>query len=138
LTRSEAQAAADELLARGDSWGWNQGVMDLGARLCRPRAPACAGCPLTRWCAWRRAGRPDPDPAVGSAHASRGQSVFAGSDRQGRGRLVDALRRAPVPGVELAAVMGWPGDVGRAERVVVTLVADGLVARDHDDTVRLA
>ena len=42
-------------------------------------------------CTWSLDGRPDPDPAVGSAGVSGGQSRFEGSDRQGRGRLVDAL-----------------------------------------------
>jgi A/G-specific adenine glycosylase len=138
LGGNEAQAAADDLLARGDAWAWNQGIMDLGARLCRPRPPDCAACPIAHWCVWRRAGRPDPDPAVGSAHVSGGQSVFAGSDRQGRGRLVDALRRGPVGPVDLPAVMGWPDDARRAERVAATLVGDGLVVCDRDGTFRLA
>jgi A/G-specific adenine glycosylase len=58
------------------------------------------------------------------------QSTFEGSDRQGRGQLVSALRRGPVPASQLAAAMGWPADPRRAERVAATLVADGLVERD--------
>jgi A/G-specific adenine glycosylase len=138
LAGREAQTAADQLLARGDAWAWNQGIMDLGARLCRPRAPRCEVCPLASWCVWCRAGRPDPDPAIGSAHVSGGQSAFAGSDRQGRGRLVDALRRGPVRAGDVPGVMGWPDDAVRAQRVAATLVADGLVVRDDTGTVRLA
>jgi A/G-specific adenine glycosylase len=137
LVGKEAQTAADQLLAQGDAWAWNQGIMDLGARLCRPRPPDCEACPLAPWCAWCRAGRPDPDPAVGSAHVSGGQSVFAGSDRQGRGRLVDALRRGPVRAGDLPSVMGWPDDATRARRVAATLVADGLVVCDGDGMVHL-
>src|SRR5690606_21919064 len=55
---------------------------------------------------------------------------FEGSDRQGRGRLVDALRRGPVAEADLAAVMGWPDDPERAARVAATLVADGLARSD--------
>jgi A/G-specific adenine glycosylase len=128
LTAKEAQAAADGFAPAGEAWAWNQAIMDLGARHCRPRSPRCDDCPLAPWCAWRRANHPAPDPAVGSAHISGGQSPFAGSDRQGRGRLVAALRRGPVSADELAAVMGWPGDTERADRVAATLVADGLVA----------
>jgi A/G-specific adenine glycosylase len=138
LTAKEAQAAADALAPAGEAWAWNQAMMDLGAQRCRPRAPRCDGCPLASWCAWRGAGFPAPDPAVGSAHVSGGQSPFDGSDRQGRGRLVTALRRAPVAPEELAVVMGWPDDRQRAERVAATLVADGLAVRDGDGSVRLA
>ncbi|MGH9151435.1 MAG: A/G-specific adenine glycosylase, partial [Acidimicrobiales bacterium] len=69
---------------------------------------------------------PEPDPAVGSAGAGGGQSRFVGSDRQGRGRLVDALRRGPLAWAEVAAAAGWPDDPDRARRVAATLVADGL------------
>jgi A/G-specific adenine glycosylase len=137
LSPKDAQAAADSLAAPGESWAWNQAMMDLGAQRCRPR-PHCDGCPLAPWCRWRRAGFPAPDPAVGSAHVSGGQSPFDGSDRQGRGRLVAALRRGPVAAVDLARVMGWPGDPDRAVRVAATLVADGLAAETIAGTLTLA
>lgn len=88
-------------------------------------------------CAWAGAGRPDPDPAIGSAGVSGGQSTFAGSDRQGRGRLVDALRRGPVARVDLPTAMGWPDDPARAARVAATLVADGLAAVGDDGSHQL-
>jgi hypothetical protein len=67
---------------------------------------------------------------------SKPQSKFAGSDRQGRGRLVAALRHGPVPLGDLADVMGWPGDHARAGLVARGVVADGLA--EHDGTaVRL-
>lgn len=36
---------------------WNQALMELGALVCTPGAPDCAGCPLRAECAGRRAGR---------------------------------------------------------------------------------
>ena len=96
LGRAEAQAIADASVAPSAGWAWNQAMLDLGATVCVPRSPRCDECPVTEWCAWRGAGLPEPDPAVGSAGVSTGQSRFDGSDRQGRGRLVDALRTAPV------------------------------------------
>lgn len=131
LTPSAAQAAADRALARGDAWAWNQAMLDLGARVCTRRAPRCDVCPVRQRCAWHEAGRPAPDPADGSAGVSGGQPRFTGSDRQGRGRLVEALRAAGVRGGDLAAVMGWPDDPERAERVAQTVVADGLAVRHH-------
>jgi A/G-specific adenine glycosylase len=58
---------------------------------------------------------------------SGGQSRFDGSDRQGRGRLVEALRAADVAAADVPAAMGWPHDAARAARVAATLVADGLI-----------
>jgi A/G-specific adenine glycosylase len=130
LTAREAQSAADAWLPAGRSWAWNQAMLDLGAGTCTARAPRCEGCPVQEGCWWRSAGNPSPDPAVGSAGVSGPQSRFEGSDRQGRGRLVDALRRGAVAGDELARVMGWPDDGPRARRVAATLVDDGLVAVD--------
>ncbi len=137
LTARQAQAAADDLLPSGQAWLWNQALMDVGARRCRPRQPGCADCPLAPWCAWHTAGHPAPDPAVGSAHVSGVQSPFAGSDRAGRGRLVAALRRGPVAVDDTAGVMGWPDDLERAARVLDGLVTDGLAVVAGDD-VRLS
>ncbi|HVX16831.1 MAG TPA: A/G-specific adenine glycosylase [Acidimicrobiales bacterium] len=128
LRKAEAQAQADQAVPPGQGWAWNQAVLDLGATVCTIRSPSCGECPVASTCAWAVAGRPDPDPAVGTAGSSRPQSRFDGSDRQGRGRLVDALRAGPVraePEV-LAEVMGWPGDPDRATRVARTLLDDGL------------
>jgi A/G-specific adenine glycosylase len=137
LGRAEAQALADGSVAPAAGWAWNQAMLDLGATVCTPRAPRCDECPVARSCAWYRAGRPAPDPAVGSAGVSTGQSRFDGSDRQGRGRLVDALRVGPVAEADLAAVMGWPGQGERAARVAATVVADGLAVVDGRGAFRL-
>lgn len=130
LTAKEAQAGADAAVPPGEAWAWNQAMLDLGATVCTRRTPRCHTCPVIDGCAWAAAGWPLPDPADGSAGVSAGQSRFEGSDRQGRGRLVEALRTAPLDAVDLAPAMGWPDDSTRAERVAVTLITDGLVALD--------
>jgi A/G-specific adenine glycosylase len=124
LGAPEAQALADALVPPGRGWAWNQAMLDLGATICTKSAPRCGSCPLATDCAWR--GSALPDPAVGSAGCGSRQSTFAGSDRQGRGRLVDALRLGPVPLAALAETAGWPAEPERAERVASTLVTDGL------------
>ncbi len=131
LRPSEAQAEADALVPPGAGWTWNQALLDLGATVCRARAPRCDACPVRSGCAWSGSG---DDPAIGSAGVSGRQSRFEGSDRQGRGRLVDALRDGPVD--DVAHATGWPDDPQRAERVAATLVADGLAVR-HGDTLTL-
>ena len=123
---SSAQPVADAAVPAGRGWEWNQGMLDLGATVCTRRSPRCDACPIAGSCSWRAAGYPEPDPA---APAGR-QSTFVGSDRQGRGRLVAALRLGPLPTAALADAAGWPDDPGRARRVAASLVADGLAVDD--------
>ncbi|MGH8981409.1 MAG: A/G-specific adenine glycosylase, partial [Acidimicrobiales bacterium] len=92
------------------------------AQHCTARNPSCGDCPLRRTCRWAATGRPDPDPAA----RRRSQPAFAGSDRQRRGRLVAALRRAPVAACGLAVAAGWPAESERAVRIAEALVAEGL------------
>jgi len=135
----EAQAMADAAVPTGDGWRWGQAVFDLGAAVCTKRSPRCDECPLAaRGCAWAAAGWPAPDPVEGSAGISTPQSRFEGSDRQGRGRLVDALRQGPVAPDALAAATGWPDDPARADRIASGLVADGLATPGDDGALRLA
>jgi A/G-specific adenine glycosylase len=131
LGRHEAQVLADALVPAGRGWAWGQAVFDLGALVCTRRAPACHRCPVAGACAWNVAGRAAPDPVQGSAGISTPQPRFEGSDRQGRGRLVDALRRGPVPVEGIAIAAGWPDDASRAGRVADDLVREGLARRDH-------
>ena len=123
LTPKRAQSMADELVPSGDGWVWNQVIMDLGATVCRP-VPTCDVCPVAASCSWRVAGRPDPDPAVGSAGVSTRQARFEGSDRQARGRVLKALGDGPCPAADFDA------------RIVASLVADGLIEL-HDGQLSL-
>ncbi len=133
LTPAAAQVAADGWVPTGAGWAWNQTLMDVGATLCRP-VPRCGTCPLARACAWSTAGRPEPDPAAGSAGVSRRQARYEGSDRQARGRILAALGAGPLPADEVAAVLGWVGeDAARAVTLAEGLVADGLVRRAGDE-----
>lgn len=124
LTPKQAQAAADSALPVGQSWAWNQCLMDLGAVLCRPTSPRCECCPLAVRCAWRGSG---DDPALGSAGVSTRQPRFDGSDRQARGKLLKALADGPVRYERLTGVMEC--DAARAERLADDLERDGLVVR---------
>jgi len=125
------QRLADALVPPGAAWTHNQSMLDLGATVCVARVPRCTGCPLAAGCAWRSEGGGDPDgpvvdPARTTAGTSRPQARFDGSDRQGRGRLLAALRSgATVARHQLDTVTTW-GDVARSLRVADALVADGL------------
>lgn len=130
----EAQATADAAVPDGSGWAWNQALFDLAAQVCTRRAPRCDQCPVRSTCRWQGQGT---DPADGSARVSGGQSRFDGSDRQGRGRLVAALRCGPVPRSALAAAAGWPDDPVRAERIIAGLVSDGIAIIDDRGTANL-
>ncbi len=126
LTPKPAQRLADEQVPPGRGWEWNQAVLDLGATVCVKRQPRCGSCPVRGVCQWAATGLREPDPAEGSAGTSGRQSRFDGSDRQGRGRLVQALRTGPVELSRVADVIGWSDDPDRAKRVADGLVVDGL------------
>jgi A/G-specific adenine glycosylase len=115
-------ATAARWLDRDDPGAWNQALMDLGREHCRA-TPRCEGCPLARWCRWRRVA------GTGVVSASRRrQGPFEGSSRQVRGRIVDVLRVRPSAGVgELALFTGFESE--RVDEALVALVREGVVDR---------
>jgi A/G-specific adenine glycosylase len=123
VTLGRAQSLADGLLPAGRSWEFNQAMFDLGATVCTAR-PACDRCPMRRQCRWALRHHADADPWRASPSV-RPQAPFVGSDRQGRGRLVHALRQGAVSRPGLAAACGWPDDPERAERITASLVTEG-------------
>jgi len=50
---------------------WNQALMELGARVCTPRAPRCDTCPVRRQCRARALGRPEAYPPAVARRATR-------------------------------------------------------------------
>jgi A/G-specific adenine glycosylase len=72
----EATLPRDRLRALADAWvdparpgDWNEALMELGATLCTPRAPACGACPMSRWCRACAAGTQEARPAPPRARA---------------------------------------------------------------------
>jgi A/G-specific adenine glycosylase len=133
LSLGAVQTTADALVPRGRAWDWNQALMEIGATRCTARTPACHLCPLSHCCVWRCAPEGATDPAPVGARQSR----FEGSDRQGRGRLVHALRSGPVSPRQLRTVCGWPEDPERARRIADDLVAEGLARRARGNVLVL-
>ncbi|HLZ71574.1 MAG TPA: A/G-specific adenine glycosylase [Dehalococcoidia bacterium] len=149
--RSEAPSAssadnalAERVLVRGRAADWNAALMDLGALVCRARAPSCGHCPVSSWCAARpRLASEDSAPRkVAEASATYGakprrahsQAPFAASDRFLRGRIVDVLRRLPdgeaLPLADLALLasgMALPPQTERVARLADRLVRIGLI-----------
>jgi A/G-specific adenine glycosylase len=72
---------------------YTQGLMDLGATVCKARAPRCDACPLRAVCAARAEGRPQHYP-VKSRRTRRGRRSHALLWLQ-RGAQVWLVRRPP-------------------------------------------
>ncbi len=108
LERREGRFARErvgQLLPPGKAAAFNQAMMELGATVCRPRAPRCGECPVAAGCG-------------GFATKPRRPGVppFEQTDRFARGRVVAALVAGePLPDVE--------------ERILAGLERDGLIAR---------
>jgi A/G-specific adenine glycosylase len=121
LTAGEARLAA-ALVPSGDECAarWNVAVMELGALVCRARGPRCGECPVEDLCAWVAAGSP-PD----AGPPRRGQA-WHGTDRQVRGRVLQALRDADGP-LARDRFGGLADDAAQLDRCLASLVEDGLV-----------
>jgi len=137
LGAREVQRLADATVPADRSWVYNQAMLDLGATTCTARRPACGRCPVMSECRWAALGWSAPDPVIGTAGVTGTQSRFDGSDRQGRGRLVSALRSGPVAARSVPDVAGWPQNPERAWRVAASLVTDGLAEIGDDGSLVL-
>jgi A/G-specific adenine glycosylase len=86
------RAAEDVLPARG-AGAFNQALMELGALVCTPLAPDCAGCPLAPRCRARRLGLQGQIPA--RAPAPPATRVEEAAVVVWRGRRVLLVQRPP-------------------------------------------
>ena len=94
-TLRRMRETADRLLAPGEASRFNQALMDLGARICLPRRPRCAECPVAGECDAHHAGEPT--------------------------RYPERPRRKPVPHRDIVAGIIWNGKPGeRGEQVLIT------------------
>ena len=114
--RELAERAAS-LLPVGRAATFNQAMMELGATVCRPRAPLCGSCPVAPGC---------HGPLPAAPRGKRGVR-FEDTDRWARGRVLVALLAGEEPPVE--------GE--RRERALAGLERDGLVVRGADGSARL-
>ncbi len=80
LEASALARAAESELPPEAAADWSQALMDLGAEVCRPKAPRCGACPVTDWCI---------DPTVYEPPPR--QSRYEGSVRQARAAILKAL-----------------------------------------------
>ena len=116
-TPKELAGRARQLLPPGRAADFNQATMELGATVCRPRAPRCGDCPVQHGCATHACGVPQPP------RRRRGAERFEDTDRWARGRILAALLAGdPPPSL----------DPEREERALAGLERDGLVVREPE------
>jgi A/G-specific adenine glycosylase len=144
------QRLADESVPTDRTADWTHAVMDIGAMLCRPRAPRCEACPAQPWCRYASAatgrskregasaatatGRPRRDAAASAPRAGRLPATpFPSTNRWLRGRILDRLRAAPDG--EWVPLDGSIGvhDLGRVLAAANAMAADGVVELGPDD-----
>jgi A/G-specific adenine glycosylase len=100
-------------LVRGDRPGdWAQALMDLGATVCRPKAPLCDRCPVSAHCAALATGAPESFPRK-TAKAERPHR-YGVAYVLTRGDEVALVRRPP-KGL-LGGMLALPTSEWRAER----------------------
>ena len=118
LSAAGAAAVGSETLDRDRPGDWNQAMMDLGARLCRPRTPRCRECPVRGWC---------DEPSLDLP--SRRQSPFAGSVRQGRAAV---LKRLAAHETDLDGLIQATGLAAKTvQEAVRALISEGTVTEDR-------
>ncbi len=61
-SKPELRRLAEELVSEDRPGDWAQALMDLGATVCRPRAPLCGACPLIGACRAFGSGTPERYP----------------------------------------------------------------------------
>lgn len=87
--RRAAEAWVGEHQPRRAPGAFNEALMELGATVCTPRAPACATCPLARECAANRMGLQDALPVKAKKSAAREMRVALAVARRGDAMLLE-------------------------------------------------
>jgi A/G-specific adenine glycosylase len=110
--KPELKALAADLVRDDRPGDWAQALMDLGATVCRPKAPLCGRCPVAAHCAARARGDPETFPRR-TAKAERPHRygvayVLTRADEV-------ALVRRPPKGL-LGGMLALPTSDWRAER----------------------
>jgi len=127
------QATADASVPVVGAGEWTHALMDLGATICRARAPRCSACPAQSWCAYAAVEGVAGPPAHPGRHAVREPAApFASTNRWLRGRILDRLRAAPDgTWVTMDEGIGEHG-VARVREAATRMAAEGVIELQAD------
>lgn len=92
-TRRELQRLADALLPADRAGEFNEALMELGATVCKPKAPRCSVCPIRRYCRAYREQRVDQLPVQSKQPPIPHHQIAIGVVHRD-GQLLIALRPA--------------------------------------------
>jgi A/G-specific adenine glycosylase len=120
-TRRRLWRLAEELLPAAAPRAFNEGLMELGALVCRPAAPLCTQCPLRRRCRAYADGRVNDFPQRTRRTKPKTAALAAALIRDARGRVLlirnpndglfggmwTAPQFAPARGLSPAAKRAW-------------------------------
>ena len=118
--RSLAQAAQDWLDAEAPGQH-NEAVMELGQRICRPRAPLCPSCPLRQYCRAFARGTVTQRPVTSPRSAPREEWQLGALIVDAQGRTLLRQRKA---NERLGQLWAFPGGLLAANGTT----ADGVTA----------
>ena len=112
-TKRKLWSLAADRLPPARPGAWNQALMELGRRICRPRRPDCPRCPLRPDCLAHARGSQTQRPVRRPRPARPHYDVVAALLRNAQGELL--LQRRPTEGL-LGGLWAFPGGrVGAAD-----------------------
>lgn len=127
LPAPELQRIADDAVPSDRPGDWTHALMDVGATLCRPKAPRCEACPARPWCRQASQTAAEETAARPSQRPRRPAPAFSSTNRWLRGRILDRLRAAPDgEWVPLDAAIGTH-DLGRVRAAADAMAFDGVL-----------
>lgn len=132
----------ERMLPRAGGNETNQALMDLGARVCTARKPACETCPLRKMCAsYPRIMAMSELPKMKTARKEK--LVDGLPNRIYRGRFIEELRKRAIAKKEMDVIgkrirLGYtPRERAWLEGIARSLERDGLIVREKG-RIRLA
>ncbi len=105
-------------LIPGEGAKWAAATMELGALVCTARSPKCDQCPIAKSCAWIAAGSP-------ASEIVKRTQAWHGTDRQCRGKIVQALREEKF--VKREDLSFASADAEQIDKCLESLIADRLI-----------
>lgn len=105
-TKRRLRALAQSLLDPHRPGDFNEALMELGATVCTPRAPACPRCPLRHRCAALESGTPEAFPVAPRKAPTPHYDVAVGLLFDERGRVF--IQKRPEDGL-LGGLWEFPG-----------------------------
>ena len=112
--KPQIKERTQEIWPQKRSGDFAQGLMDLGAGICKPKAPMCLLCPLTDHCQAMRLGRQEDFPKKAPKKAKPERQGVVYGLVNGKGEVL--FERRPEKGL-LGGMLGLPGGAWSEEKL---------------------